>query len=130
MEEAFTLVPPGWKGENQGPVVLGPVLALGDVFLSKLPSVSIRAGQFAKVPFINGAVLDEGTIFLNTETPKTKKNRLLKFYPTDPAASSPYRTGNETFGKASQYKGLASVVGDLIFQASLFWRLNELVADI
>ncbi|QRW23815.1 Carboxylesterase family [Rhizoctonia solani] len=114
-------VPPGWKGEDQGPVVLGPVLALGDVFLSELPSVSIRAGRFAKVPFINGAVLDEGTIFLNPETPETEKNvtqmalipgagPLLWLQQSNyPAASSPYRTGNETFGKAAQYKGLASV---------------------
>ncbi|CAE6488162.1 unnamed protein product, partial [Rhizoctonia solani] len=67
-------VPEEWKGEDQGPVVLGPVLAPGDVFLSELPSVSIRAGRFAKVPFINGAVLDEGTIFLNPMTPETEKN--------------------------------------------------------
>ncbi|CAE6532260.1 unnamed protein product [Rhizoctonia solani] len=134
-------VPDEWKGEDQGPVVLGPVLAPGDVFLSELPSVSIRAGRFAKVPFINGAVLDEGTIFLNPMTPQTEKNvtdwllyqapglyygynnltavtELLKFYPTDPAAGSPYGTGNETFGKAAQYKRLASVNGDLVFQAS------------
>ncbi|CAE7195497.1 unnamed protein product [Rhizoctonia solani] len=133
-------VPDEWKGEDQGPVVLGPVLAPGDVFLPELPSVSIRAGRFAKVPFINGAVLDEGTIFLNPQTPQTEKNltdwilyqapglyygynnltavtELLKFYPTDPAAGSPYGTGNETFGKAAQYKRLASVNGDLIFQA-------------
>ena len=48
----------------------------------------------------------------------TAVTELLKFYPTDPAAGSPYGTGNETFGKAAQYKRLASVGGDLIFQVS------------
>ncbi|CAE6467301.1 unnamed protein product [Rhizoctonia solani] len=134
-------VPLEWKGEDQGPVVLGPVLAPGDVFLPELPSVSIRAGRFAKVPFINGAVLDEGTVFINQTTPQTTKNvtdwllyqapglyfgynnltavtELLKYYPSDPAAGSPYGTGNETFGLAAQFKRLTSLYGDLIFQAS------------
>ncbi|KAG8739171.1 hypothetical protein FRC11_000878 [Ceratobasidium sp. 423] len=88
------------------------------------------------------AVLDEGTILLNPSTPRTEKNltgwllyqapelyfgrnnltavtELLKFYPTDPAAGSPYGTTNETFGKAAQYKRLTSVGGGLIFQARL-----------
>lgn len=46
----------------------------------------------------------------------TAAEELLKFYPTDPAAGSPYGTGNETFGLAPEYKRLTSVVGDLIFQ--------------
>ena len=47
-------VPVEWKGPDQGPVALGPVLAPGDDFLPELPSVSIHAGRYAKVPFING----------------------------------------------------------------------------
>ncbi|QRW03410.1 hypothetical protein RhiLY_02409 [Ceratobasidium sp. AG-Ba] len=43
---------------------------------------------------------------------------LLKFYSPEPAAGSPYGTGNQTFGLAAQYKRLASVVGDLVFEAS------------
>ncbi|KAG8680975.1 hypothetical protein FRC11_001741, partial [Ceratobasidium sp. 423] len=54
-------VPLEWRGPDQGPVVLGPVLAPGDDFLPELPSVSIHAGRYAKVPFINGDVKDEGT---------------------------------------------------------------------
>ncbi|KAG9118566.1 hypothetical protein FRC07_006866, partial [Ceratobasidium sp. 392] len=92
-------------------------------------------------PFIATAQLDEGTVFLNPQQPQTEQDlinwltaqspglyfgisnatavkELLKFYPIDPAAGSPYGTGNETFGLAAQYKRLASVVGDLIFQAS------------
>ncbi|KAG8680794.1 hypothetical protein FRC09_017974, partial [Ceratobasidium sp. 395] len=126
---------------DQGPVVLGPVLAPGDVFLPELPSTSVHAGRFAKVPLIATSQLDEGTVFVNPQQPKTEQDlinwltaqlpglyfginnltavqQLLKFYPTDPAAGSPYGTGNQTFGLAAQYKRLASVIGDLIFQAS------------
>ncbi|KAG9085830.1 hypothetical protein FRC06_003434 [Ceratobasidium sp. 370] len=133
--------PANLTGVDQGPVVIGPTLAPGDVFLSELPSVSVHAGRFAKVPFIATAQLDEGTVFLNPEQPETEQDlihwltaqipglyfgynnltavqALLKFYPTDPAAGSPYGTGNETFGLAAQYKRLSSAVGDLIFQAS------------
>ncbi|KAH7332661.1 Alpha/Beta hydrolase protein [Rhizoctonia solani] len=129
-----------WKGADQGPVVLGPVLALGDDFLPELPSVSLHAGRYAKVPFINEDVKDEGTVFINQTTPQTDQNvtdwllsqalglyfgisnatavaALLKFYPSDPAAGSPYGTGNETWGLAAQYKRLASLAGNLIFKA-------------
>ncbi|KAF8671790.1 Extracellular triacylglycerol lipase precursor [Rhizoctonia solani] len=134
-------VPAEWKGPDQGPVVLGPVLAPGDDFLPELPSVSLHAGRYAKIPFINGVVKDEGTVFINQTTPQTDKDvadwllyqapglyfgvnnetavqELLQFYPADPAAGSPYGTGSETFGVAAQYKRLASLVGDIIFQAS------------
>ncbi|KAJ8074559.1 hypothetical protein PM082_015461 [Marasmius tenuissimus] len=134
-------IPPEWRGPDQGPVVLGPVLAPGDDFLPELPSISIHAGRYAKLPLINGGVKDEGTISTNTMTPETEKNvtdwllsqepglyfgisnetavaELLKLYPADPAAGSPYGTGSETFGLAAQYKRLASLVGDLIFEAS------------
>ncbi|ELU38923.1 extracellular triacylglycerol lipase precursor [Rhizoctonia solani AG-1 IA] len=134
-------VPAEWKGPDQGPVVLGPVLAPGDDFLPELPSVSLHAGRYAKIPFINGVVKDEGTVFINHTTPQTDKDvadwllyqapglyfgvnnetavqELLQFYPADPAAGSPYGTGSETFGVAAQYKRLASLVGDIIFQAS------------
>ncbi|KDN33368.1 hypothetical protein RSAG8_13541, partial [Rhizoctonia solani AG-8 WAC10335] len=67
-------VPAEWKGPDQGPVVLGPVLAPGDDFLPKLPSVSIHAGHYAKAPFINGDVKDKGTVFIDQTTPQTDKN--------------------------------------------------------
>lgn len=41
---------------------------------------------------------------------------LLKYYPDDPSAGSPYNTGNKTFGRAPQYKRTASVIGDLLFE--------------
>jgi acetylcholinesterase len=95
------------------------------------------------------AQLDEGTVFINGQQPETEQDlinwltsqlpglffgitnataveKLLKFYPTDPAAGSPYGTGNETFGLAAQYKRLASVVGDLIFQVRSYLLLSGL----
>jgi hypothetical protein len=83
--------------------------------------------------------LDEGTIFttnpnttsevvsfLTTQLPgltfgitnTTAVNQLLRYYPADPSAGSPYNTGNDTFGRAAQYKRAASVVGDLVFDVS------------
>ncbi|KAG8732275.1 hypothetical protein FRC11_014728 [Ceratobasidium sp. 423] len=47
----------------------------------------------------------------------TAIKELLKFYPTSPAAGSPYGTGNETFGRGAQYKRFASLFGDLGFHA-------------
>ncbi|QRW23306.1 carbohydrate esterase family 14 protein [Rhizoctonia solani] len=47
----------------------------------------------------------------------TSITELLKFYPTSPAAGSPYGTGNETFGRGAQFKRASSVFGDYLFQA-------------
>ncbi|KAG9124351.1 hypothetical protein FRC07_011950 [Ceratobasidium sp. 392] len=125
---------------GQAPTIFTPTRSPDDDFFTDIPSKLLRAGKFAKVPFINGAQLDEGTIFvngtsLNTEqdivnwatahftgldtgiTNETAVRELLKYYPDDPAAGSPYGTDNETFGQGAQYKRYASMVGDLIFQA-------------
>ncbi|KAF8675053.1 type-B carboxylesterase lipase family [Rhizoctonia solani] len=47
----------------------------------------------------------------------TSITELLKFYPTSPAAGSPYGTGSETFGRGAQFKRASSVFGDYLFQA-------------
>ncbi|CEL60879.1 hypothetical protein RSOLAG1IB_04118 [Rhizoctonia solani AG-1 IB] len=121
------------------PTAVGPTLSSGDPFLSRPPRQTIQEGKFAKVPFVCGTNLDEGTLFttnpnttqelvtfLTTQLPgltfgtmnTTIVEQLLNYYPTDPGAGSPYNTGNNTFGKATQYKRAASVIGDLIFEAS------------
>lgn len=52
----------------------------------------------------------------------TAVKELLQYYPTSPAAGSPYGTGNNTFGRSVQYKRFASLLGDLLFQVrSLCW---------
>jgi hypothetical protein len=135
-----------------------------DDFVTDLPSTLLREGKFAKVPFINGGVLnslsiilvltigptaqlDDGTIFVNGTAMNTEQDiinwltarfpglyfsitdvpavrELLKHYPTDPAAGSPYGTGDETFGQGPQYKRFASLFGDLLFQVSLVYCSN------
>ncbi|CAE6364370.1 unnamed protein product [Rhizoctonia solani] len=120
------------------PTAVGPTLSSGDPFLSRPPRQTIHEGKFAKVPFVCGTNLDEGTLF--TTNPNTTQevvsflttqlpgltfgitntsivDQLLNYYPEDPGAGSPYNTGNNTFGKAAQYKRAASVIGDLIFEA-------------
>ncbi|KAG9124350.1 hypothetical protein FRC07_011949 [Ceratobasidium sp. 392] len=131
---------PYYQALGQAPTIFTATRAPGDDFFTDVPSKLLRAGKFAKVPFINGAQLDEGTLFvngtsLNTEqdivnwatarfiglntgiTNETAVRELLKYYPDDPAAGSPYGTGNETFGQGAQYKRYASIFNDLLFQA-------------
>ncbi|KAG8691648.1 hypothetical protein FRC08_010116 [Ceratobasidium sp. 394] len=131
-------VPANLRAPDPYPAAIGPTLSAGDPFLSRSPKISIRQGKFAKVPFVCGTSLDEGTIF--TTNPGTTSevvtfltaqlpgltfgvtntavvNKLLSYYPADPSAGSPYNTGDDTFGKAAQYKRAASVIGDLVFDA-------------
>ncbi|KAK0438131.1 extracellular triacylglycerol lipase precursor [Armillaria borealis] len=89
-----------------------------------LPSRLFPTGQFARLPFIAGTNLDEGTVFdpptLNyTEevirsivnanyspptVPTDVMDELMNLYPDDPAEGSPYNTGNETFGLSPGFK--------------------------
>lgn len=106
----------------------------------------MRAAQLPLTSYTNFSLaqLDEGTIFadgpgtsIQTErdiinwltarfpglyigiTDMTMIQKLLGYYPTSPAAGSPYGTGNETFGRGAQYKRFASMFGDMGFQVSL-----------
>ncbi|KAG8693896.1 hypothetical protein FRC09_010204, partial [Ceratobasidium sp. 395] len=131
-------VPANLRAPDPYPAAIGPTLSADDPFLSRSPKLSIRQGKFAKIPFVSGTSLDEGTIFttnpgttsevasfLTTQLPgltfgianTTVVNQLLDYYPAAPSAGSPYNTGNNTFGKAAQYKRAASVIGDLVFDA-------------
>ncbi|KAG8751142.1 hypothetical protein FRC11_009660 [Ceratobasidium sp. 423] len=114
----------------------GPTMAPEDDFLPGPPAALIHSGKFAKVPFISGDQLDEGTqaaqgipadsdqdlikagvyVALGVGN-ATMLQKLLSYYPTDPAEGSPYNTGNETFGLGAQYKRLASIAGDYALNA-------------
>ncbi|KAG8687534.1 hypothetical protein FRC11_007065 [Ceratobasidium sp. 423] len=136
------VVEPYYRAVGQAPTIFGPTYAPNDEFFTAPIHQLMHSGKFAKVPFINGAVLDEGTVFvdgpgtsiqgdqdiINWLTARfpglyfgisnvTAVKELLSLYPTSPAAGSPYGTGNETFGRAAQYKRFASLFGDLGFQA-------------
>ncbi|KAH6896272.1 triacylglycerol lipase 3 [Coprinopsis sp. MPI-PUGE-AT-0042] len=99
------------------------------------PSRLYERGQFARIPFIAGADLDEGTghaghardpsfteadlkasitaQYLSTTNNATGLEKLadgiLKLYPDVPALGSPYRTGNELFGLRSIYKRTSAI---------------------
>ncbi|KAJ7305388.1 extracellular triacylglycerol lipase precursor [Mycena albidolilacea] len=116
------------------PVIDGP-----GGFIPDLPSVLFKRGQFARLPFIAGTNLDEGTSFTDPTVnssagifeslvaqyspsvypPTLDKSilALLKLYPDIPSLGSPFNTGNETFGLNSQYKRTAAILGDLWFHS-------------
>ncbi|GAW02803.1 extracellular triacylglycerol lipase precursor [Lentinula edodes] len=113
-------------------------------FIPELPSLIFAKGTFAKIPFISGTNLDEGTLFIPPTTdytaevitdliianfsppavPSVSENqlenaatRLLELYPDIPALGSPFNTGNDTFGLSPGYKRISALFGDLSFQS-------------
>lgn len=116
-------------------------------FFGVAPSVALARGDFARVPLIAGDCEDEGTLFAPTDfSPQDSSkwlqqvafantsvsvaaqdsvlHRLLDVeYPNDPAVGSPYdpSNGNKAdrffVGSDNPYKQLASLYGDLRFQA-------------
>ncbi|KAJ3541390.1 hypothetical protein NMY22_g3906 [Coprinellus aureogranulatus] len=112
----------------------------GSVF-SEYASRVYREGRFARVPFIAGTNLDEGTHMASQEglTDEELKvtildqngpaphgleldldrvvDRIMQINPDDPKLGSPYGTGDELFGLPSSFKRQASQIGDMIFTA-------------
>ncbi|RPD58528.1 carotenoid ester lipase [Lentinus tigrinus ALCF2SS1-7] len=124
---------------NGYPALAGsPFLPRGDgVFVSQPPQQLAVNGKAAKIPFIIGDVQDEGTLFslynMNVTTEQQLSTYLrtywfpgassqdvqtiLKLYPANPAAGSPFGTGSAN-AFSPQYKRIAAIQGDLFFQAS------------
>ncbi|KAG7445277.1 esterase 1 [Guyanagaster necrorhizus] len=116
-----------------------PVLDGPSGLFPDLPSRMWAKGEFATIPFISGTNLDEGTVGLSTNTSFTDEvikdyiqktysafppyisddilDRLIELYPDNPSLGSPYGTGNDTFGLPVGYKRVASMTGDLTFDA-------------
>ncbi|KAK7042562.1 carboxylic ester hydrolase [Favolaschia claudopus] len=116
------------------PVIDGPGGLIPD-----LPSVLFKRGQFARLPFIAGTNLDEGTLFTPPAVNATQQvhdsavalvspsvsptrleasvQRILQLYPDDPSLGSPFNTGTETFGLSSQFKRAAAIDGDISFHS-------------
>jgi len=111
--------------------------------LSDAPLHLIEAGKVANIPFMSGDLDDEGTVlsmsatsiltdadftnFVATQefplaTP-AQVNQLVSFYPSDPAAGSPFGTGsaNELF---AQFKRVSAIQGDYAFQSLRRLLLN------
>ncbi|KAI1784669.1 carotenoid ester lipase precursor [Ganoderma leucocontextum] len=113
-------------------------------FLTAPPQHLVLAGQVAKIPFIAGDALDEGTIFatgsfnVTTEqefrdyvhefyyprAPQALLAPLFSLYPADPAAGSPFMTGDAN-QLAPMYKRMAAFQGDVIFQAPRRFFLDQ-----
>ena len=88
------------------------------------------------MPFLSTNCLDEGTIFsvssLNVTTDAqslaylesnffkgaspAEMQKLGEYYPSTPAAGSPFNTGS-MYNLTSQYKRISAVQGDALFQA-------------
>ncbi|KAJ7586080.1 extracellular triacylglycerol lipase precursor [Mycena floridula] len=122
-----------WQPTLDGPLGLYP----------DIPSVLFRSGHFARLPFIAGTNLDEGTAFIspilnyttevisasllsnfsppiagvNPATLTASITKVLELYPDDPALGSPFNTGNQTFGLSNGYKRFAAIQGDIHYQS-------------
>ncbi|KAE9385802.1 esterase 1 [Gymnopus androsaceus JB14] len=116
-------------------------------FMPELPSLLFSKGIFAKIPFIAGTNLDEGTVFTqpsynytteliesiiiaNYSPPAVESvsesqlenatKEILELYPAIPALGSPFNTGNDTFGLSPGFKRYQ--IGDLLWHSQRrFW---------
>ncbi|THV03013.1 esterase 1 [Dendrothele bispora CBS 962.96] len=122
---------------------------LGGVY-PDYPSVLFQIQHFARIPFITGTSLDEGTafadpstnytndvvrdnLFKNLSTPflqRSERSKLdqsiqemLELYPNDPSLGSPFGTGNETFGLSPGFKRMSAIYTDIPFLSQRrFWQ--------
>lgn len=112
--------------------VFGPGFDPTDNFMPVSSIDAIRAGNFSRVPLIQGTQEDEGTVnvfrlpgvngtagvvdFLARGRASTVNRTIIEkfvsFYPNDPAAGSPFGTGSD-YQLYPQYKQLAAAVGDI-----------------
>jgi len=113
-------------------------------FIRVPPQHLVLQGSVAKVPFITGDCDDEGTLFsLSSSNITTNEglfqyitefffqnanpsdiNALLAQYPSDPAAGSPFDTGDNNTINA-QFKRVSAFVGDYTFQAPRRFFLEQ-----
>ncbi|KAJ3751248.1 esterase 1 [Lentinula detonsa] len=131
--------------ENEAPeeIPWSPAIDGEGGFMPELPSLLFAKGTFAKIPFIAGTNLDEGTLFIppainyttevimndiianysppvpsvSTGQLEDAVTHLLDLYPDIPALGSPFNTGNDTFGLSPGYKRMSALFGDLTFQS-------------
>ncbi|KAF9453335.1 alpha/beta-hydrolase [Macrolepiota fuliginosa MF-IS2] len=114
------------------------------VFLTDHPQRLVQQGQIARVPFITGNCDDEGTLFsfstLNVTTESEVRDyvkntflpgatdaqvdQLSTLYPADITQGSPFDTGILN-AVTPQFKRIAAVQGDGVFQAPRRWLLKN-----
>ncbi|KAG8970881.1 hypothetical protein FRC03_000099 [Tulasnella sp. 419] len=106
------------------------------VFLTESPFEAVAKGKVASIPYVTGDLDDEGTLFSLSTLNITKDadvhkwfqtsflgksttqeiDKLLSLYPSDITAGSPYDT-SVLNALTPQFKRIASLQGDLVFQA-------------
>ncbi|KAH9970757.1 Alpha/Beta hydrolase protein [Lactifluus volemus] len=114
------------------------------VFLTEPPQHSVIRGHVSNVPMITGNCDDEGTLFsfstINISTtadlkeylklymmPRAKDSEidiLLKYYPDDQRAGSPFSTGFKN-ALSAQFKRTAALQGDFMFHGPRRLFLNH-----
>ncbi|KAG6867180.1 hypothetical protein C0993_005992, partial [Termitomyces sp. T159_Od127] len=125
------------------PTIDGP-----DGLYPDIPSRLFAKGQFARVPFITGTNLDEGTLFtpftINSEQQvhdsiianfsppivtaqqlEATAEKLIELYPDIPALGSPFNTGNETFGLSSVFKQAAAIDSKFSFSQLHYGNFSQ-----
>ncbi|KAG6812180.1 hypothetical protein H0H92_004048 [Tricholoma furcatifolium] len=115
------------------------------VFLKEPPHYSVLKGKVANVPFIAGSTDDEGTIFsifsanltttsdvvtyiteqLLPGSQSSVAQLMTEYYSPLPASGSPFDTGMRNM-LGPQYKRVAAISGDIMFQAPRRLLLNFL----
>ncbi|KAI0265658.1 Alpha/Beta hydrolase protein [Gloeopeniophorella convolvens] len=113
-------------------------------FIPKPAQQLVSEGSVARVPFISGNCDDEGTLFSLSSTNLTTDaevfdyihemyfpqvsngniSNLLQLYPSDPSVGSPYDTGTAN-ALSAQFKRIASLQGDMVFQAPRRFFLHQ-----
>lgn len=115
----------------------------GDI-IPGAPWKLLEEGKFARIPFISGNNVDEGTLFVPTylNTTQIPVSTLLDFlypsplnasiadevteaYPNVPALGAPFGTGNETFGLDPGWKQLTAIITDGAFMSRRRWFLRQ-----
>ncbi|PVI00431.1 carboxylesterase [Periconia macrospinosa] len=111
--------------------------------LTQSPEVFASSGKFPKIPFIVGDQEDEGTLFALFQSNLTTTEDIEKYlsdlyfrgaspeqikglvatYPDDPAAGSPFGTGQDN-NWYPQYKRIAALLGDATFTLVRRFVLN------
>ncbi|MBW0479225.1 hypothetical protein O181_018940 [Austropuccinia psidii MF-1] len=121
---------PGTFSFGAFPPSFAPVVD-GD-FVSETIQHALKAGRFAKVPVITGDTLDEGTVlalgtlplrneeelrnFLSDKLlqPAPHMENILKLWPSNPEAGSPFASGSE-YALTPVYKQYSAILGDIGF---------------
>ncbi|EMD36405.1 hypothetical protein CERSUDRAFT_95717 [Gelatoporia subvermispora B] len=113
-------------------------------FIAEQPETLLRQGKVARIPFVIGCTEDEGTLgaqnLTDIETdeevatwlmqeglpgiPMDAVEEIFTLYPSDPAAGSPFGTG-DLYAITPQYKRISALIGDIEYHSQRRFFLNH-----